>query len=428
MSRRQPSTSVIWATQAAFLLAIVTAYAVSPAATKDEIRSDVGLPLAVPQLEVPRSTPLVIEPLYDDPELVSDEELAAVLWKVQPRFPQTQLKPNHVEHALRTWSVRAVFRDPEVMSGQAMKEFLTDHGRFLASWGEQVDPLLSEFNDGVSVRWGRQEGGSVHHDHWLASLTEAGVTIDEPVFTPNGKDHSIRDVLQRSMRDFRVDEVETEWSALAFGLWLPPQKSWHIRDGREVSFDVLAARLMRGERSLGVCVGTHRVYSLMVLIRLDDDYQILTPEARTAVWTYLEGVRDAITASQFPDGHWPSNWPLGADALQNPADDELFKQVIATGHQLEWLAIAPRELHPPRVQILKAADWVIRTTREQSQSDILLRYTFFSHVGNALALWRHTHPVDFWTKWEAAHPDYAPVEPISALEAVSKSSAEPAAH
>ena len=47
---------------------------------------------------------------------------------------------------------------------------------------------------------------------------------------------------------------------------------------------------------------------------------------------------------------------------------------------------------------------MIQTTTEQSDSDIAGKYTFFSHVGNALALWRKTHPSDFWMKWEAAHP------------------------
>ena len=88
-----------------------------------------------------------------------------------------------------------------------------------------------------------------------------------------------------------------------------------------------------------------------------------------------------------------------------PIDDPLFKKVIATGHHLEWLAIAPKELHPPREMILKAADWVIKTTTEQTDKEIGERYTFFSHVGNALALWRKTHPADFWMKWQAEHPE-----------------------
>ena len=80
--------------------------------------------------------------------------------------------------------------------------------------------------------------------------------------------------------------------------------------------------------------------------------------------------------------------------------------VIATGHHLEWLAIAPEDLHPPREQIDRAAQWIIQTTKEQSADDIFRRYTFFSHIGNALALWRGTHPADFWMDWQAKNPEW----------------------
>ncbi len=428
MSRRRISGLVFLMTQVVFVSVFAVAYGRSTRGERELLLEASGVEVPVAKLEVPRTTALVIEPLYDAPDVVSHEDLAAVLWKVVPRFSGEKLKPNYVEHALRTWSIRATFNDPAAMSGEAMKDYLVDHGKYLASWGDAVDPLLVDEPDGVAIRWGKLEGASVHHDHWLACLTEAGVSIDEPVFTPNGRDRTIRDVLLRTMRDFRVDEVETEWTSLALGLWLPPERNWFNSEGREISFDLLAFRLMRGERSLGVCSGTHRVYSLMALVRLDDEFRILSPAMRADAWSYLEGVRDAITLSQFPDGHWPSNWPEGAAAVEHPKADELYKQVIATGHHLEWLAIAPPELHPPREQIQKAARWIIRTTKEMSVEDILQRYTFFSHVGNALALWRHTHPPDFWKSWEAAHPDYAPEEPVSALKAVSATATTEAGH
>ncbi|HUQ68069.1 MAG TPA: hypothetical protein VM165_01015 [Planctomycetaceae bacterium] len=419
MPSRRVSGATVLAAQVMLVGAVIVSYAVATPAVQREVRTEIKLPTSPPRVSPPRLTPLVIAPLYDDPEVVSDRELADVLAKVQPRFTPAKLKPNFVEHALRTWSVNAKFTDPEVMSGEAMKNYLVDHGKYLASWGDKVDPLLSDQEAGVAIRWGKLDGASVHHDHWLASLTEAGVSYDEPVFTPSRRGHTIGDVLQQALWDFRVDEAETEWSALAFGLWLPPQKEWQLRDGRRVNFDLLADRLMRGDRKLGVCAGTHRVYSLMVLIRLDDEFQILSPAARDRAWKHLEGVRDAIAVSQFPDGHWPSNWPDGAEAVKKPLDEELYKKVIATGHHLEWLAIAPTELHPPRDRILKAADWVIGTTRGQSATDIIGRYTFFSHVGNSLALWRKTHPADFWRQWEADHPTRLNGEPVSALEALT---------
>ncbi len=373
--------------------------------------------------QIPRTTPLVITPLYDDVEVVSDEELAAVLAKIRPVFSHERTKPNFVEHALRAWSVRAKFADPRVMSGEQMKDFLTDHGKYLASWGDKVAPLLSNQTDGVDVRWGSEEGASVHHDHWLACLTEAGISLNEPVFTASHRAQTIADVLEQALSDFRLDETEVEWSVMAFGLWISPQKEWRTRDGRHITFDMLADRLMRGDKRFGICSGTHRVYSLMVLIRLDEEFQILTPETHQRIMDHLRSVRDLITVCQFPDGHWPSNWSIGADALEKPVEDELYKRVIATGHHLEWLAIAPQELHPPREQILKAADWLIQTTHEQTADDINGRYTFFSHVGNALALWRNTHPSEFWATYFDGRP-----EPLVEVPASARPKADEAAH
>lgn len=414
MSHRRIPGEMILIVQLIVLGAFLGSFALAKPATQKLILHEVAGTSAAETVSIPRQKALTIEPLYDDPSVVTEEELAAVLAQIVPRFPKDKLKPNYVEHALRTWWLEAEFSDPSVMSGAAMKDYLVDHGKYLASWGPDVDPLLEDRTNGVAIRWGKETGASVHHDHWLACLTEAGVSLSEPVFTPNRRDRQIGDVLQEALRDFRLDEVETEWSSLAFALWMAPEKSWTNRSGRQLDFDLMVDRLIRGDMKLGVCAGTHRVYSLMALVRLDDDHKILSPKARDAAWKHLETVRDRIKVSQFPDGHWPSNWPDGAAAVTNPVEDELYKQVIATGHHLEWLSIAPLELHPPREQVRKAARWVIDTTIRQTPEDIGQRYTFFSHVGNSLCLWRKTHPAVFFKAWEASHPGWLDA-PASAL-------------
>jgi hypothetical protein len=347
-------------------------------------------------LHIQRDHPLRIESLYDDPQVVSDDELANVLAQVQPRFSPKNLRPNYVEHALRVWGVHAVFRDPEVLSGAQLRDVLIDHGHYLASWGDRVRPLLVESREGVEVRWGREEGASVHHDHWLAALTEAGISLHEPIYTPSRHTRTINDAVQQALGDFQLDTREVEWSAMAFGLWVPPSRSWQAADGRTVSFDMLAQRLMRGDKRLGVCSGTHRVYSLVLLLRVDELDSILSREVREQTLAHLRGVRQLLIDSQFEDGHWPSNWEKGALAIRKPIDDTLQKKVISTGHHLEWLAIAPEELHPPRKQICRAARWAIDTTVSRSPEQILEHYTFYSHVGGALCLWRKTRAADFW--------------------------------
>ena len=413
MKRRRLSLSVFLVVQLVLVGAVAVAYVSLSDEAEHQFRETVLRQEFYPEVSISRETPLTVTPLYDDPSMVSDQDLAAVLKKIRPKFPEKGRKPNFVEHALRAWGVSATFGDPAVMSGEELKDFLLDHGRFLASWAggpsRGVQPLLIDRPRGVAIRYGMDvahQETSAHHDHLLACLTEAGVRRDQKVYAPSGRDLTVNDVLQEALRDFRLEEQETEWSAMAYALWLPPVKSWRTKTGREITFDMLAERLMRGQKEIGVCSGTHRVYSLMLLWRLDQEYDILSDKVAGAVFEDLKSVRDLITASQFPDGHWPPNWADGRAAVENPRPDAEFKDVIATGHHLEWLAIAPAELHPPRELIRKAARWLIDNATNKPDADIYSKYTFYSHVGNALALWRKTHPAAFWRKWTAEHPGY----------------------
>src|SRR5690606_16031429 len=108
---------------------------------------------------------------------------------------------------------------------------------------------------------------------------------------------------------------------------------------------------------------------------------------------------------QYDEGYWHGNWSLGAAAKNVATDDEDYRRVIATGHHLEWLAIAPPELHPPRESLRRAARWLIDETLSVPEETLRERYTFYSHVGNALALWRGTHPATFWREWTASHAE-----------------------
>lgn len=418
MKSRKLSSKTLIAVQVVVVIAFGAAYTMGSRESRQSFDKVFLQETFYPQVKIEREIPLRVKPLYNDPTVVTDEELAAVLKQVRPKFPRKHMKPNHVEHALRTWSIRSTFEDPGVVSGVEMRDFLIDHARFLSSWGNEAAPLLVDQPAGISIRWGTEIGGSVHHDHWLASLTEAGIHRDEPVFAPSRRDMTINDVIQQSLRDFHLDEPEVEWSAMAFGLWIPPVKQWKTAEGRSISFDQIVQRLIRGDKRFGVCVGTHRVYSVMLLIRLDDQFDILSDAVRAEGYAYLEKVRDLISVCQFEDGHWPANWMEGETALTHPEEIPGYKNVIATGHHLEWLAIAPKELHPPHEQIVKAAKWIIKNTTSHTEEEILQKYTFYSHVGNALALWRNTHAAPFWKEWRKTHP-YVPEQKAEAAPLVA---------
>ncbi|WP_437226211.1 hypothetical protein SH661x_004466 [Planctomicrobium sp. SH661] len=426
-------TRYSWKLFAAVQVVVVGGFGAAFLLATPEARSMVRheLPLSKGELFTPvpvtRNLPIQISKPYNRPDLISDDDLGAVLKQIQPIFDRNEMKPNFVEHALRTWGVDATFQNPNAVSGKDMLAFLTDTARFVDSWGKKIQPLLQERPHGIGIHWGTDTGASYHHDHLLACVTEANAPLDTPVYGPSRRNATLYDVLQESLRDFRLDERETEWTAMAFGLWICPEHEWVGSEGRHYSFDLLADRLMRGERTLGVCAGTHRVYSLMLLIRLDDEFHILKPETRTVVYSYLEGVRDAIMASQFEDGHWPTNWPEGKLALENPIDDPEYRRVIATGHHLEWMSIAPKELLVPDEQLKKAIDWVIATTVKQPKSEIKKSFTFYSHVGAALCNWRQVRPADYWRQWESTHP-YDPSEETEPAQATESASPEAAAH
>ncbi|MDA1013279.1 MAG: hypothetical protein O3A00_02375 [Planctomycetota bacterium] len=417
MRNRQNKMLSVIVVQALTVVAFGAAYAMLGGNDSSRFRDVVVGTKSYPRAEIPRDQPWQVTPLYDDATVVSDDDLAAVLHKIRPRFNDKNIRPNLVEHALRAWGIHAKFDDPGVMSGEDLKNFLVDHGRFLRVF-KDVPPLLQQQPEGVAIRWGRQVGGSVHHDHWLACLTEAGIDRHHRVTTQTRMDMTIDDVIQEALRDFKLDEREVEWSVMAFGFWLVSDedgktvRTWKTNTGRELSFDLLAKRLIRGHKQYGVCTGTHRVYSAMVLIRLDDTYKILSESVRAELWQYLEKTRDLIEVCQFADGHWPYNWWDGKESLDSPLPPVNSQVVIATGHHLEWLSIAPLELHPfqgseqGREMIRKAAKWLIANVKSQSDADMLRQYTFYSHVGNALALWRKTRPEKFWREHGQAKYPY----------------------
>lgn len=431
-NNRRVSFRFVLLTQLVTLVAVATAWSLMSSTQQRQVVADILNRPMISDVVVRTTEPIRIESFYDDPEIVSDEELAAVLTKVLPRFSPKQLRPNHVEHALRTWGAKIEFSRPELMSGPTMVEFLTDSAKYVESWGNDSQPILEPNDDGVVIRYASERTASVHHDHLLASLTEAGVPLTTPVFTPR-RTATFRDVLNQAFTDFRLDERETEWSVMAFGFWLAPQhqSAWHNGEGRLITMDLLADRLMRNHKKHGVCLGTHRVYSLMALLRLNQTYggELITPETHLQIMQYLSGVRELIKVAQAEDGSWPPNWTDGADALANSNPSEKgYRRVIATGHHLEWLAIAPLELHPDREQIRRAADWAIRNVAETPQSVINDNYTFYSHVGNSLSLWRKTTPPEFWMRWRSTHPDAEQIDTSSAASAMDAPDKSSSAH
>lgn len=343
-----------------------------------------------------RETPLVVTPLHDVPVVASDEQLRRVLTKLRPRFNGEKTKVNHVDHALRFWGQPATFSGAEYFaSAEAMRRLLTDNRVFMQVYKGKPKPLLIDRGPGVRVRTQEGPATASHVDHTLACLAEVGTPLEYPLITPT-RATTYRALVEQSLRDFSLNQVEYEWSALTYALFLPPVRSWTTTDGQEITFDRLARRIMRQEPAQGVCFGNHRLYDLVVFLRIDDQMGILSPAVRNEIVAYLRGMTALLVATQHADGYWGSDWPLATQpgAVEGSSGDLLADRILSTGHALEWWAMAPAELHPPRETLARAGQWLCRTIDELSPEKTLEYYTFLTHAGRALALWRGRWPYE----------------------------------
>lgn len=343
-----------------------------------------------------RNEPLTIKPQYNVPEIITDQQLRQILHKLRPRLRGAKPKINFVDHALRFWGVEATFADPECLSGAEMRDMILNDSVFKNAWGDDSPPLLVINENGVAVRTQEGRATASHVDHTLCTLAEVGVPLDYPIHTATGQ-NEVRAILEHSLREFSLNQLEYEWSALAYALYLPPVRQWRSTEGQEITFDVLADRIMRQRLNQGVCLGNHRLHTLVMLLRVDDQVPILAESTRERIHEHLQDATRRLIASQHSTGYWIRSWPDGKPPTE--AADEtintLPNRILGTGHVLEWWALAPQDVHPPREVMIRASQWLARTIEELDDEKVTEYYTFLTHAGRALALWRGDFPAAF---------------------------------
>jgi len=229
-----------------------------------------------------------------------------------------------------------------------------------------------------------------HEDHTLACLAEVGTPLDFPVITANGE-KTVNDLFRDAFLSFSLNQVEYEWSALAFALYCPTDKQWFTTEGQLISFDDLADRIMRQKLTQGVCAGNHRLHTLAIMLRVHEQVPLLSDTMRTRIEQHLLHVTEKLVANQAADGSWDMNWD-GDTKKDFGSLPEISRRILATGHALEWWAFAPKSVLPKREVLVKAAQWIVKTVDGMTDAQIVKSYTFLSHAGRSLALWRGKFP------------------------------------
>lgn len=339
--------------------------------------------------------PLNVRPQYDDPRVVGDAQLQQLLAKLVPPSLKEFPKVNHIDHALRFWGLEARFANPDLPSGTEMRDFLVDDKFFLGTSKGKARSLMRERSTGVSFRTQEGRNTSSHEDHTLATLAEIGTPLSFELKTAAGP-RPLRAALVHALRTFALDQPEYEWSTIIFALYQVQQDDWRTHEGRRISWDRIAERLMRQRMGQGCCYGGHRLFTLTILLRLDAEHQVLfTDDIRSEIVEHLWDATQRLVANQSPEGAMDGRWP-GEPILKDDKLSSIGQQLLSTGHALEWWAMAPEEVQPPRENVVRAGQWMAAKILSLSEKQVRDNYTFLTHAGRALVLWRGKFPAEFW--------------------------------
>lgn len=354
-------------------------------------------------LPATNNQPRVVRPLYDYDFVISDGQLAEVLRKLHPKFQSHPAKINFVDHALRMWGADAVFTD-DSLSGRQMLSLLLNHDAFQKQYDANL-PLLQRSPQGIAVTTQAGRASVSHVDHLMGTLAEVGIPLTQSIHTASGS-ATVGDIYTNALSTFRLNQREYEWTTLAAAFYGRDGEGWVSGEGQSLNFDLLAERLIRQPQPQGVCYGQHRIYTLVMLIRIDDQVRaesspesvakrLLSDETRSNIHHYLLGMTQRLYHTQSEEGYWDGNWPDLQQKIPDPDNSPISRRILATGHVLEWWAMAPEELHPPRDTIVRAAQWLAREIIVMDPETVEKNFTFLTHAGRALALWRGSLPFEF---------------------------------
>ncbi len=232
-----------------------------------------------------RELPLQVEPASGFEDCVTDEQLLVALKASLPLWHPPTV-PSLI-HELKLWGKDAVFTKEQVggegRTGKMMVETLLsdplcrdntvrlgdgDGGPYLIDSPYGIHPIQSGSYDAVEYR------AESHYGKLTMLMALAGMPLSTPVTTSSGRVGTLADVLQDTIMNFGWEQ-ELEFIGCSLAFWLPPERSWSNKFGETFTFDELMDRLLAAPLGKGCCGGTHVPYTVVVLLRVNEQHQIL---------------------------------------------------------------------------------------------------------------------------------------------------------
>jgi hypothetical protein len=272
----------------------------------------------LPLLIKAREFPIQVKPVSGLEHYVTDEQILVALKASLPLWHPPSV-PSLV-HELKLWGKDAVFTKEQVggegRTGKMMVETLLsdplcrehtvrlgdgDGGPYLIDSPYGIHPIQSGSYDAMEYR------AETHFGKLTMLMGLTGVPLSTPVTTASGRVGTIADILQDTIMNFGWDK-ELEFVGCSLAYWLPPEKSWSNKFGETFTFDDLMERLLDVPLGKGCCGGTHVPYTVVTLLRVDEQVPILELKTKTKAESWLKYVVGVLEKTQKPDGTWLRDW------------------------------------------------------------------------------------------------------------------------
>jgi hypothetical protein len=226
--------------------------------------------------------------------------------------------------------------------------------------------------------------GESHRDQCLATFADLGLPLNQPIVLDK-EICTLNDLVSESIANFRSDQHELTWTAIAYAGYLPPARKWTDRFGRTTSFSQLLESLIASGYSGKSCGGMHVLQAIAAIVEADYRYGILDRRVRVIGHDFLRHSVERALLSQSRDGAWDLSWyDLGSRDVRN--DRPSFEsKVVVTGHMLELLQRLRDQ--PPDRAIVRSTRWLIGALKEsKSKSSDVLGTCPLAHALRAVRL------------------------------------------
>jgi hypothetical protein len=306
--------------------------------------------------------------------------------------PDIQDVPSHL-HLIRLWMSPAARSEKNAAEARRLISVLLDTKRFQEEYRTPF-PFLVRTRYGARFAekdlFPRAEDGQFRESHvglTLSVLGEIGVSASTPIQTEQGP-NTLHDVVNDLVANFSSD-MEQDWPTVALAFYLPRAREWQNKFGEAFSFDGQVEKL--ASRPLGKgssCAGTHTLYTLATLLNIDAQVQILSNGSRLKARQVLETARTQLEQSQLASGSWGVTWADGAAERHSYAEWSWnrTREVLVTGHHLDWMTIVPEELRVRPASLERAVEFVARQTSACDRAMFSRNVCPFTHGPRAIAL------------------------------------------